>query len=461
MSLPCSYASGSDIQEYLTKVTKEHNLDRDAHFNAKVIEAIWDEGNGNWNLKVQQGDNVIEDSCDVLINGSGVLNAWSWPEITGLRDFQGHLCHSADWQKGYDFAGKKVAVVGNGSSGIQIVPELAKVASQLTNFARSPTYVSAPFVEDLCKDPGSNPEYTQEEKDEFRRNPEKHKKYRKKLIHAFNHYYAALIEGSAPNLEAKRRTKELMEQRLKGHPELMKLTIPEWSLGCRRLTPGNGYLESFLKDHVDLVASNIVEITPKGILCADGKERHFDAIVCATGFDVSFRPRWLQVGRNGRILADEYAQDAKSYFSIATTGQPNHFIFNGPAGPVGHGSLSSAIDWEADYILKWIQKMAKEDIKSFDVKPEVQDDWNVWGDQLLKRTVWATPCRSWFKNGTVNGRISALYPGSILHFKDILQDIRGEDFDITYRSKNRWKFLGNGFTQREMEDGDLGYYLEH
>ena len=131
-----------------------------------------------------------------------------------------------------------------------------------------------------------------------------------------------------------------------------------------------------------------------------------------------------------------------------------------PAGPVGHGSLSSAIDWAANYILKWADKVAREGIKSFDVKQKVQDDWNVWGDELLKRTVWASGCRSWYKNGTTDGRISALYPGSILHFKDLVANIRGEDFNIEYRNeKNMWGFLGDGFTQLEVDNGDLGYYM--
>jgi len=256
-----------------------------------------------------------------------------------------------------------------------------------------------------------------------------------------------------------RRTKEMMADRLKANPKLLEKLVPTWSLGCRRLTPGNGYLESLTRDNVELVVGNIAEITPKGIRMSDGQEHEVDAIICATGFNVSFRPRWLQVGRESKSLADQWAEDAQGYLSLCVSGHPNYFMFNGPAGPVGHGSLSSAIDWAANYILKWVDKMAKEDISSFDVKKQVQDDWNVWGDELLKRTVWASPCRSWYKNGTKDGRISALYPGSILHFKDLVESIRGEDFNITYKSKNQWKFLGDGFTQLEVDDGDLGYYI--
>lgn len=143
------------------------------------------------------------------------------------------MVHSADFQSGYDFSGKRVAVVGNGSSGIQIVPEVQRVASKVVNFARSKTWISAPFAEDLSKSPGRNPEYTLEEKERFRNHPEELKAYRKKLAHAFNHFYDALIEGSPANQEAARRTKAMMLERLKGNEELAKKILPDWSLGCR------------------------------------------------------------------------------------------------------------------------------------------------------------------------------------------------------------------------------------
>ncbi|KAJ9646660.1 hypothetical protein H2204_000352 [Knufia peltigerae] len=459
-----SYATGQDIQNYLVKIKKQHNLDREVVYDSRVIEAIWIEGEGKWHVKVEQkGSTIIQDTCDVLINGSGVLNAWSWPKILGLRDFKGHLSHSADWkswQNAVDMTGMRVGVVGNGSSGMQIVPEVTKVASQCFNFVREGTWISAPFVEELSKAPGTNPEYTQEEKDEFRRNPAKLKEHRHTLAQAFNHFYEALIKGSAANKSAMEATKAMMADRLKAKPEMLEKLVPKWDLGCRRLTPGHGYLEAVTKDNFELVVGDIARVTPKGVMMTNGKEYELDALICATGFDVSFKPRWLQVGRQGQNLAKVWEDDAQGYFSLCVSGQPNYFIFNGPAGPVGHGSLSSAIDWEANYIIKWLQKMAREDIKSFDVKKSVQDDWNVWGDELLKRTVWSSGCRSWYKSGTRDGRITALYPGSILHFKDMVEDIRGEDFDITYTSKNQWKFLGDGFTQLEVDNGDLGYYIE-
>ena len=360
------YATGGEIQDYLVRIKEQYNLDRDVRYNSKVTAAIWDGQQGKWQVEIQQGERTIHDDCDILINGSGVLNNWSWPDIKGLHSFKGHLSHSADykeWEKKTSFDGKRVAVIGNGSSAIQIVPEIGKVALHLTNIVRSPTWISAPFVEELSGAPGTNRPYTAEEKAEFRSNPAKHQKHIHGLAHAFNHFYEALIEGSEANLEARRRTKELMEKRLEKHPELAQKLIPKWSLGCRRLTPGNGYLEALCADNCDLLVGHIDAITESGILMKDGTHREFDAIVCATGFDVSFKPRWTMLGKNGKDLAIEWTGDAQAYYSLCVSGFPNHFIYNGPGGPVGHGSLSAAIDWEANYILKWVDKVAREGIK--------------------------------------------------------------------------------------------------
>ena len=333
LTRPPSYASGDDIQEYLTRIKKQYNLGRDVEYNSKVTECIWDEKAGQWNLKIEKdGSKPISDACDILINGSGVLNAWSWPKIPGLHSFSGHLSHSADykeWSKSHSFSGKRIAVIGNGSSAIQIVPEMAKSASKLYNLVRTPTWISAPFAENLSKAPGTNPAYSDEEKANFRNNPESLAKHRHELAHAFNHFYEALIEGSAANHAARDATRHLMLERLKDKPELAKKLVPEWSLGCRRLTPGNGYLESLTKENVELVVGNVAEVTKSGITMKDGQKIEVDAIVCATGFDVSFQPRWKQIGREGRDLSKVWDKDAQGYLSLCVSGFPNHFIFNG------------------------------------------------------------------------------------------------------------------------------------
>lgn len=142
----------------------------------------------------------------------------------------------------------------------------------------------------------------------------------------------------------------------------------------------------------------------------------------------------------------------------------NYFIFNGPNCPIGHGSLLSVLDWSATYILKFIRKISTQNIKSATVSRAACDDYNVYTQEFLKRTVWTSGCRSWYKNGKVEGRVTAMYAGSILHYKELLEEWRMEDFEFEYWGRNRFGFMGNGFTDREVRKGlggeDLAFYME-
>lgn len=153
-----------------------------------------------------------------------------------------------------------------------------------------------------------------------------------------------------------------MKARLNGNEELCAKLIPEWKVGCRRLTPGDGYLEALQEKNTIACFKPILRFTEKGIETQDGEEE-FDLIVCATGFDVSFCPYWKLVGRKGRLLEQEWKEDPEAYLGICTHDLPNYFIFNGPNCPVGHGSLLAVMEWTAEYILRWAQKIATEDIR--------------------------------------------------------------------------------------------------
>ena len=153
-----------------------------------------------------------------------------------------------------------------------------------------------------------------------------------------------------------------MEERLGNDPELIKRFVPRFSVGCRRLTPGDGYLEALQEENAQTIWAPITNVTSKGILTADGEEE-YDLIVTATGFDVSFRPSWNLVGRNGASLAKEWASEPEGYFGMCAVNHPNYFIYTGPNSPVAHGVLTSSMDAMTGYILKWCRKIATEDIK--------------------------------------------------------------------------------------------------
>jgi hypothetical protein len=300
-----------------------------------------------------------------------------------------------------------------------------------------------------------------------------------------NGYFYAMYKDHPAQVGVETLSRQQMEAKVKGikDPEVVsKLLALDWKPGCRRLTPGEGYIEAFSNPNATLSFGPIEKITEDGIQTEDGKNHQFDMIVCATGFDTSFIPSWNLIGRGGAMLDERWKTNPEAFFSVQVDTMPNYFIFNGPNAVVSHGSLLTQVSWTCDYILRWAKKIATEDIKyaalssrqslwcililfencrSIDVKRKSMDDYNVYAQEFLKRMVWSDGCRSWYKNGKASGQITAVYPGSTLHFKDCLENIGGEHFNIQYRSKNSFHFLGNGESMHDKYgQGDLAYYMD-
>jgi cation diffusion facilitator CzcD-associated flavoprotein CzcO len=270
-----------------------------------------------------------DEFCHVLISAQGVLVHENWPSIPGLRSFAGHITHSARWDHNYDYSNKRIAVIGNGSSGIQIVPQMQKLpGTTVKNFIRGPAWVyyRAPPAKHLGReDPDPNPKYTSEERKRFK-DPEQHLSHRKGIIARSNKSFFLFIKGEN-NAEGMRVAAAQMAEKLNHDPRLCEALIPKWELGCRRITPGPGYLESFLQPNCDLSNSPIVRVSENAVHTADGETFECDVVVCATGFDVSHRPRYPIVGLNQEVdLAEEWKEDPGSYLSLAVPLYPNYWM---------------------------------------------------------------------------------------------------------------------------------------
>lgn len=172
-----------------------------------------------------------------------------------------------------------------------------------------------------------------------------------------------MLSGSEENRFLFKLVDSVMRARLSKDPELADKLIPKYEIGCRRLSPGDGYLEALQADNAEIRFDSIQRITETGIQTDTGIEE-FDLIVCATGFNASFIPAWDLVGRDGRRLDEEWKEKPEAYFSVCAAGIPNYFMFAGPNCPIGHGSVPQMLAWTADYVLDWVQKIASEDIKS-------------------------------------------------------------------------------------------------
>lgn len=223
---------------------------------------------------------------------------------------------------------------------------------------------------------------------------------------------------------------------------------------CRRLTPGNGFLEALASDKCESVWGEIDSFTPRGIRSADGTEREFDVIICATGFDISFTPRFPVVGLQGRLLQDQWAKRPEAYLSIFAAGMPNYFTLLGPSSPIGHGSLVTIIERITHYIANAIQKLQTQNYSSMVVKPEVAHAYTEHCLAWLEQSSWNTNCVSTYKNGKRDGELVSLHPGSRLHFFKLLQVSRDEDFEWKSMCADpnlRFAWLGNGFVSEEVD----------
>jgi hypothetical protein len=253
----------------------------------------------------------------------------------------------------------------------------------------------------------------------------------------------------------------MMRERLKKKPEIADFILPSFAVGCRRLTPGPGYLEALVEDNVDFISDPISEIVPEGIVLETGRKIEIDVLVCATGFNASSPPPFEVYGKNGKSLQERFTPHRETYLTMAVDGFPNFFMMLGPNSAIGSGSLTMMIETEGDYIIKCIRKLQKEDYISMMPKPERVKDFMDYTNEYFKNTVYMDECNSWYRSdGGKGDRITGLWPGSTLHCLEALRAPRWEDFDFETKDENRLRWLGNGWSVTQLDGGDPAWYLE-
>jgi hypothetical protein len=258
-----------------------------------------------------------------------------------------------------------------------------------------------------------------------------------------------------------------------GHEKLKSFIIPKWAPGCRRISPGDGYLEALVQDNVKPVFSGINKVTPEGVLTEDGVEHKMDILVCATGFRVAFKPAFKVINAAGKTIDEDWVNGPNLYMGVSAPRFPNYYTIVGPGATWSNGTLLPSIETTIEYSVKMMKKMQMEHIKAVDVKQEALDDIYAHFDEFHKTTVWQEECRSWFKDGKIKNRIY-LWPGSVsdehahrcqqvltrvlqtIHFLKSIKNPRFEDYNIRYRYKNRFAYLGNGDVKATASRDVLG-----
>ncbi|KIW69502.1 hypothetical protein PV04_05375 [Phialophora macrospora] len=455
------YAAGPEILEYFQETARKFDLLKYMKVDHVVTHAQWYEDEGIWKVKVynKREDREIEDWCHFLVNGGGFLNHWEWPQIPGLQSFKGTLLHSANWDAEANLEDKAVAVIGNGSSGIQLTTALQPVVHRLSVFIRNPTWISSSYAQQFAGPNGANFRYTAEQKAEFKADPAKFAKYCKEIETDMNGRFTQNLLGTKEQVQAQTDLVQKMLARL-GHEYLSadKL-IPDFEVGCRRPTPGSGYLEALAQPNTRLVSTPIDSIVENGIRLKTGETIALDAIVCATGFNTSWRPRFPVIGRGGINLADQWEHRPSTYLSFAANNFPNYFVFIGPNSPLTHGSALPSIEHLTKYLLRLIHKLQTQNYKAVEPLAEALEDFTTHADTFMKRTVWSGKCRSWLKGGDKN--IPPLtHPGSRLHWFAMLREPRWEDFQWTRTTANRFAYLGNGYCSEDLVPANKAWYLD-
>ncbi|KAI0272691.1 hypothetical protein BC834DRAFT_949171 [Gloeopeniophorella convolvens] len=471
------YAPGAEIRAYIQRVAAKHDLARFLKLQHELQSARWDASAAQWRLRVARGaDEVLDDAADVLVLCTGALSRWAWPDIAGLQAFRGALLHSAQrgaWAGGADtdarWADKAVGVIGAGSSAIQIVPALQPRARRVVNFVRSPTWVCAPWGTDrmnelVGRDAGDEDGvFTDEDREKFK-NAAHYRSFRRELELVMTSAHQLMKLDSEMQKGAREMFKQDMREKLAKKPWIADFIIPDFAVGCRRLTPGPGYLKALCEDNVDFVSEGIKRVTPTGIETADGEHIELDVLVCATGFDTSFQWPFAVVGRDGVSIQETFTPHPSTYLGICAKGFPNMFIVAGPNATQTTASFLTFVDKQVMYSVQATLKLQRERLRTIEVKQEAVDDFDEYLEVCMASgTVHADKCRTWFKHEGDGARITALWPGSGQHGMRALSHPRWEDFEYERvgRVRNRLHWFGDGETESEKRmSGDRAWYLE-
>lgn len=473
------YAYAPEIRQYFENFANKYELDPYVKLNSRVLSATWIEDRGIYEVQIDCNGEMIHDWCHIFINGTGFLNSWKWPKIEGLHDFKGTLLHSANWDTSVSWEDKTVAVIGTGSSAIQIVPQIQKTAKQMTAFMRSVTWISPPVggsTLEAQKAKVENQEsdrrkaqaqywYTDEDKKLFKEDPQYHLQYRQTLESSVNNLFDMFIANSDTSKGAETLMRAEMERRIgAGHEELKKRLIPLWPPGCRRITPGDGYLEALVKPNVTTVHKEIAKVVPEGLVDEDGTLHRVDILVCATGFNLAFAPPFSVKGVHGVDMAEEFGQAGGPQVYLATTVPkfPNYFVVNGVRGNWAAGTALPSHEVCIEYIMKCAKRIQEDGIRALEVKQEPVTQLYEHIDEWHKGSVWNMNCKSWYKNNIIGGKLW-IWGGSALHFMKSIKEVRYDHYEIRYWNQNMWAFLGNGRVEAEVtrDLGKLAPYMRN
>jgi cation diffusion facilitator CzcD-associated flavoprotein CzcO len=428
------YAGQPEILQYAQHVADRFDIRRDVQFNTKVVSAHFNETTNTWLTSTNTGDAV---TSRFLVMATGCLSSANVPPFEGADTFAGEVYHTGEWpHDGVDFTGKKVGLIGTGSSAIQSIPLIAQEAQQLTVFQRTASYsvparndsIDAEYVQQIKADYQTFRDRNREQTSAFGSNTpkgttsvltaseeERHREFESRWQRGgfgfLSSYSDFLLHPDANEVVAE-FVRSKIHEIVKDPATAEKLT-PTQVIGCKRLCLDSGYYETFNRDNVSLVdvgATPIERLTPQGLITNDAQHT-FDVLVYATGFD-AMTGSILKVdirGRKALPLAEAWEAGPLTYLGLCVAGFPNMFMISGPGSPSVLTNMIMSIEQHVEWIIECVTNMAHNDQNIIETTEESQQKWVAYVNAVAESTLYPS-CNSWYLGANVPGKPRVFMP---------------------------------------------------
>jgi cation diffusion facilitator CzcD-associated flavoprotein CzcO len=380
------YAPGPEVQAYFEKVVADHDLMPIINFNAEIIRCTWRDAPGNWQVETRDG-RIAE--AEFIIAATGVLHHPKIPDIPGLDDFAGIKFHSARWDHSVPLESKKIGVIGNGSTGVQLVTALAKRGIEVVHFQRSPQWIM-PVVQFA---------YTEAEKAVFRQSREAIDAIRYDPVYFGNiqRFTKGVVDIESPMMkEIEGYCLMNLEQNVHD-PVLREKLRPNYRAACKRLIYSPDYYAAAQMPNLLTITCGIDRVLPGGIRDRDGAVHDLDLIALCTGFhsDRFVRPISVE-GRRGATLEAAWKDRCNGYFAISIPDFPNFFMLNGPTSPVGNFSLIDIAERQWRYIEQLVARVIDGNARGIAATSAALADYESRRITAAKATIFGSGCTSWY-----------------------------------------------------------------
>jgi len=424
-----------ELHAYLEHVCDNFEVRNNIRFDTGVERIEYQESRQKWLVTLRLPDGTSQQTeANVVISAAGIFNPPVFPDIDGLDEWKGEKWHTARWPKDADLAGKRVAIIGNGASCMQIAPEIQDEVESLTIFQKS-VHWAAPFEQFRKEVPDPIRALLREV-------PLYRNWYRVRLGWTFNDRIHSALQKD-PDWEHPERslnaqndahrayfTQYVVDELGDKAPELLERVLPTYPPFGKRMLMDNGWYRMLRNPKVTLVDNHVDRIEHDRLRTEEGTEYEADVLLLATGFDVlNFITTYEAVGRSGASLTDHWEQDnAKAYLGTVVPDFPNLFTLYGPNLQPGHGgSLIFVVEMQVRYIMDMIQKMLQDKIGAVEIRKEVHDAYNDKVDLAHEQMVWAHPgMTSYYRNE--RGRIVVNSPWRNVDFYQMTREANLEEY---------------------------------